>query len=113
MPSREKLATRLAPGDLRGELRCVPLVVPFPFTGPFPFVISWSLGDCISTVNLSRDMEKVLPLPVAEVGEPSGELDIFPVIKSDYRLRSSMRCHRVNAVDEVRECEGEYGYRYT
>jgi len=75
MPSLEKLAIRRAPaGDLiDGELRrlpFVPLIV-------VPFVTSWSRGDARSMENLSRDIEKVLPLPAeAEVGEPSGELDM-------------------------------------
>jgi len=103
MPSREKLATRRALGDLRlGEFKCVPFVFPFPFTAPFPFVMSWSRGEDISTVNLSLDMENVLPLPEAEVGDPSGELDIAPVIKSD-RMCSSNLCRRVNANCKVRD----------
>jgi hypothetical protein len=73
IPSREKLWTRRAFGDLRGfgEFR-----FPFPLT-PFPFVMSWRRGDGRSTANLSLDMEKCLPPPFAEVGEASGEeLDI-------------------------------------
>jgi hypothetical protein len=67
MPSREKFAIRRACGDFRGlgEVRW-----------PLPFVMSVRWGEGMSTVNLSRDMEKCLPPPVAEVGEASGELDI-------------------------------------
>jgi len=37
----------------------------------------------MSMLNLSRDMEKVLPPPAADVGEGSGELDIWPGGKTD------------------------------
>jgi hypothetical protein len=70
MPSREKLAIRREFGDLRGfgELR-------WPF--PFPLVTRARRGEGISIENLSLDIENVLPPPLAEVGEASGEeLDI-------------------------------------
>jgi hypothetical protein len=37
----------------------------------------------MSMLNLSLDMEKVLPPPVVDVGEGSGELDIGPRRSTD------------------------------
>lgn len=93
MPSREKLAIRRAPGDLRdGEFRRFPFVVPFPLI-VVPFVISWSRGDAISMENLSLDIENVLPLPAeVEFGEPSGELDMAPVINPPNTRSSKLQC---------------------
>jgi hypothetical protein len=54
-------------------------------------------------VNLSLDMEKVLPPPEAEVGEPSGELDMVPVKQLANKCSSNL-CHRINAKCEVRYC---------
>jgi hypothetical protein len=65
MPSREKCATRRALGDFTGFGELVlPLVS-----------VRWGIGT--SMANWSRDIENVLPPPVAEVGEASGdEFDI-------------------------------------
>ena len=101
MPSREKLAIRRAFGDLRdGEFSRFPFDVPFPLRFA-PFVTSWSRGDAISIENLSLDMEKVLPLPAdAEVGDPSGELDIVPVMRLG-NTRSSNLHHKMNSKLQV------------